>query len=312
MNDRLHELVEAYTVAFQDYFSEPQEPQEGALARAYELGRTALAEGLGVFEIAIVHSRVLASVLGRPLSDAERARLPEALERFFVEALSPFEMAHRGFREANGVLRRLNDMLEAQTKRIAHTLHDEATQLLASAHLGLADVAQKVPVERANELHNVRGILDQVEQRLRNLSHELRPPILDDLGLVPALEFLADSMSKRWGVPVRVQASIDGHLPVTIETTLYRIAQEALTNVAKHARATEAQVRLRRTTHKIVCSVHDDGIGLDAKAVVSRNAPRGLGLMTIKERVASLGGTFRLGPNEDRGTTLTVELPLEH
>lgn len=308
MSDRLHEFVEAYTVAFQEYLAEPQ---EAALARAYELGRTAFAEGLGVLEIAIVQSRVFARILGRPLSDAERARLPEALEKFFVEALSPFEMAHRGFREANSVLRRLNDMLEAQTKRIAHALHDDATQLLASAHLGLAELARKVPAERATELQNVRGMLDQVEQRLRNLSHELRPPILDDLGLVSALEFLADSVSKRWGFPVRVQASMNGVLPVTIETTLYRIAQEALTNVARHARATEAQVRLLRTTHKIVCSVVDNGIGVGAKTVVSGSAPRGLGLVTIKERVASLGGTFRLGPNEGQGTDLTVELPLE-
>lgn len=308
MNDRLRELAEAYAVAFQDYLAEPAEV---ALAGAYELGRTALAEGLGVLEIAMVHSRVVARILTRPLSDCERDRLPEALERFFVEALSPFEMTHRGFREANGILRRLNDMLEAQTRRIAHALHDEAAQLLASAHIGLAEVARKVPAETANELQDVRGMLDEVEKRLRNLSHELRPPILDDLGLVSALEFLADSMSKRWGLPVRVQASISGALPATIETTLYRIAQEALANVVRHAHATEAQVSLRRTMHNIVCSVRDNGTGLGAKGTASPNAQRGLGLVTIRERVASLGGTFRLGPNENRGTDLTVELPLE-
>jgi signal transduction histidine kinase len=309
VNERLQKLVDAYSVAFQDYLSEPQ---ERALTRAYELGRTALAEGLGVFEIAIVHSRISASVLARPLSDAERVRLPDALERFFVEALSPFEMAHRGFREANSVLRRLNEMLEAQAKRIASTLHDETAQLLASAHLGLADLARKLPAERGSDVQHVRGILDEAEQRLRNLSHELRPPILDDLGLVPALEFLADSVSKRWSVPVIVRASMNGDLPGTIETTLYRIAQEALTNVAKHAHATEARVHLRRTAHKVVCSVRDNGVGLGARGTISRSHRRGLGLVTIKERVASLGGTFRLDPNRGRGTTLTVELPLEH
>lgn len=309
MNDRVRDLVSAYSEAFEEYLTEPQ---EGALARAYELGRAALGEGLGVFDMATVHSRAVASLLERTLSDAERARLPEALERFFVEALSPFEMAHRAFREANSVLRRLNDMLEAQAKRIAHTLHDEATQLLASAHLGIADVAQKVPPERATELRNVRGILDDVELRLRNLSHELRPPILDDLGLVSALEFLADSVSKRWGLPVRVQASLQGDLPVTIETTLYRVAQEALTNAAKHARAGEAEVHVRRTAHTVVCAVRDDGIGINAKRAATPAAQRGLGLITIKERVAALGGTFHLGANEGRGTTLTVELPLEH
>src|SRR5439155_18135721 len=172
--------------ALEQYLSEPEEL---ALTRAYELGRKALAEGLGVLELATVHSRALAAVLERPLADTEKVLLLDALEKFFVEVLSPFEMAHRGFRDANVVLHRLNDVLEGQAKRIASALHDEASQLLASVHLALADVASRLPPERAEELQTARGLLDQIEQRLRNLAHELRPPILEDLGLVPALEF---------------------------------------------------------------------------------------------------------------------------
>lgn len=307
-NPEREQLVDAYAVAFENYLSEPA---EFALVRAYELGRTALAQRLGVLDIATVHSRVLATVLERPLADGDRARLLEASEKFFVEALSPFEMAHRGFREANSVLRRLTDMLEAQSKRIACALHDEAAQLLVPIHLGLVEVARKVPADVAKELQKMRGLLDAIEERLRNLSHELRPPILDDLGLVPALEFLSDSISKRWGLPVSVEASINRGLPATVETTLYRITQEALTNVAKHARASQAKVSLLRAPHAIVCSVRDDGIGFDTTSVANREGGKGFGLPEIRERVTALGGILRLGSNEDRGTNLTVEIPLE-
>ena len=145
-----------------------------------------------------------------PSSDGrlDRVQLSEAPERFFVEAISPFEIAHRSFRDANVVLHRLNDVLENQAKRIAYALHAEASQLVASVHLALADVATRLPSERVREIQSVRGLLDQIEDRIRRISHELRPTILDDMGLVPAIEFLADGISQRWGIPVTVRGSV--------------------------------------------------------------------------------------------------------
>jgi signal transduction histidine kinase len=199
-------------------------------------------------------------------------------------------------------------MLEGQAKRIAYALHDEAGQLLASVHLAVARAASELPPEKAKELSAVQVMLNQIDERLRNLSHELRPPVLEDLGLSPALELLADGVSKRWGLPVTVKAALNHYVPATVETTVYRITQEALTNAAKHARATRAEVDLWQTAHKIVCSVRDDGIGFDDTA---RRRRTGLGLVEIKERVAALGGVLRVGPNKDRGTDVTVEIPLE-
>ena len=297
-------LVDGYVAAFRTYVSDPG---EFALVRAYELGRAALIQGLGVLEMATLHSVALTSALDDSPQAADCRALLESSEKFLVEALSPFEMAHRGFREANTVLRRLNDMLEAQSKRIAYALHDEAAQLLVPLHLGLADASQKVAPEVANDLQALRGLLDEIEARLRNLSHELRPPILDDFGLVPALEFLCTSVSKRWGCPVKLHAAVDGPLAATVETTLYRITQEALTNVAKHARASQAHVSLLRRADAVICSVCDDGVGIGA--VEERP---GLGLSEIRERVLALGGTLRLGPGESRGTNLTVTIPLEY
>ena len=135
MNNRRPDLALDYAVALQHYLSEPEEP---ALARAHELGRQALTEGLGVLDMATLHSAAIALTLQRPLADCERARVLEGLEKFFLETLSPFEMAHRGFWEANVVLHRLNDVLEGQAKRIAAQLHDESAQLLASVHFALA------------------------------------------------------------------------------------------------------------------------------------------------------------------------------
>lgn len=308
MSERLETFGRDYSAALEQYLADPA---ESGLERAYELGRRALADGLGVLEMATVHSRALPAAVATAEDDGERLKRFEAVERFFVEASSPFEMAFLGFREANVVLHRLNDVLEGQARRIAHALHDEAAQLLASVHLAIADVGVRYP-DAAKSLNDVRGLLEGIEDRLRNLSHELRPPILEDLGLVAALEFLADSVSKRWGLAVTVNASIDGGVPATVETTLYRIIHEALINVVKHARATHADVALRREAQRIICSVRDDGVGLDVSVTEKGKARRqGLGLVEIQERTAALGGVLRVVPNAGRGTDLSVEIPLE-
>ena len=287
-----------------------EHPDEAVLERAYGLGREALASGYGVLDMATMHSQAMAAMLAS--SDGDRVQLSEALERFFIEAISPFEIAHRSFRDANLVLHRLNDVLENQAKRIAYALHAEASQLVASVHLALADVATRVPAERVREIQSVRGMLDQIEDRIRRISHELRPTILDDMGLLPAIEFLADGISQRWGIPVTVRGNVAGSLPLPVETALYRAAQEGLTNVARHARATCAEVSLCQSPQLITCSVRDDGKGCDPAVVLtSGGGRRGLGLVEIRERTAALGGTLRLVPRLEQGMDFIVEIPLE-
>jgi signal transduction histidine kinase len=303
-----NELENRYRGALQDYLAHPD---EALLERAYGLGRQALADGRGVLDMATTHSQALASVMASAESTDDRGRVSDSLERFFVEALSPFEIAHRSFRDANAVLHRMNDVLEDQAKRIAYALHGEASQLVASVHLALADVATRLPPDRVKEIQSVRGLLDQIEDRIRRISHELRPTILDDLGLVPAIEFLADGMSQRWGIPVTVRGTVGEGLPLTVETALYRAVQEGLTNVARHAQATQAEVTLQRSPVLITCAVRDDGRGIDPAAVGAAQGRRGLGLVEIRERMAALGGTLRLAPRADRGTEFIVEIPLE-
>jgi signal transduction histidine kinase len=305
MTDRV--VDERYRAALLQYLASPQET---ALVGGYEFGRRALGEGLGVLEMATIHAQAMAALLNHALTEDERSRLLGAQTTFFVEALSPFEMTHRAFRDANTMLRRLNDMLEGQAKRIAYALHSEAGQLLASLHLAIADAGRDLPPENATHLGKVRTLLIEIEERLRNLSHELRPPVLEDLGLGAALELLADSVGKRFGLPVSVSVSLKGDLPASIENTVYRITQEALTNTAKHAEATRAEVDVRQIDRKIVFSVRDDGIGFDGTGAFRKQRP-GLGLTEIRERVAALGGVVRLGLNNERGTDLTIEIPMD-
>jgi signal transduction histidine kinase len=297
-----------YECALREYLASPD---ESGLARAHEIGRQALADGLGLFHIAGAHARTTAALLNTGRGGRQRAELLESVERFLVEALSPFEMAHRGFWEGNTALRRLNEMLDAQAKRIASALHDEAAQLLASVHLALADLSRSLSPPQVADIGAVRGLLDQIERRLRNLAHELRPPILEDLGLVGAVEFLSSGVSKRWQLPVSVELSIPQKLPAVIETALYRITQEALANVVKHAKATRVEISLKAASHRVACSIRDNGVGFDAVAQTARTGARGLGLLEIQERTAALGGSVRFVPNQPSGTTLTVEIPFE-
>jgi len=301
-------LLRQYTHALEDHLAGGGET---ALQEAYELGRRALAEGLGVLDLASVHYEALMTMLLQRSVTEDFTLTVKAAANFFAESLSPFEMTHRGYREANIALRHLNEMLEEEAKRIAHALHDEAGQLLASVHLALEEVARELPPPAGDRLQKVRVLLDQIEVQLRRLSHELRPTILDDLGLFPALEFLATGISARTRIPISVEGSPEKRLPHIIETALYRIVQEALTNVTKHAQATRVTVCLQREDQSVRCSIRDDGIGFDPAVVLAPRIERGLGFVGIQERLNSLGGELQIVSFPGRGTELFITIPLE-
>jgi len=232
-------------------------------------------------------------------------------KNFFVESLTPFEMAYRGFHDATSALRRLNEKLEDEAKRIAHSIHDEAGQFLACVHIALEEVSRELPPNSRKHLDEIKQLLNQVEGQLRRLSHELRPTILDDLGLLPALEFLAEGVSSRSGVPIAVEGERGGRLPPAIETALYRAVQEALNNATKHAQAKSVTVRVRRDQRVVSCSVQDDGMGFDTSAMLARKGNRGLGLLGIREPVAVLAGTVQIKSEPAQGTEIIITVPLQ-
>jgi signal transduction histidine kinase len=197
---------------------------------------------------------------------------------------------------------------EEEARRIAHALHDEASQLLASVHIALDNLIQQVP-ERAGTLQEVHALLDRVEAQLRRLSRELRPTILDDLGLAPALEWLAQGLTERTGLPIAVVAPFE-RLPPEVETAAYRIVQEALTNVVRHARASKVQVEVRRDDSTVRAVIRDDGQGFDVAATLARRGDRGLGLIGMRERVESLGGTLSIESRPGRGSEVSFTIPV--
>jgi len=239
---------------------------------------------------------------------------PDALKRagiFFAECMSPFEMTHRAFGEANEALRHMNEALEEEVKGIAHALHDEAGQLLAAVHLALDQVVRDVDPLVQRRLGEVKGLLDEVGQQMRRLSHELRPTILDDLGLVPAIEFLAEGVAKRSGLRVSIQSTRRNRLPATLETILYRVVQEALQNVAKHARATSVKIRLQDSGKAVRCFIVDDGVGFNPGSSKAEAQERGFGLLGMREKLQPLGGTVRIDSAPEQGTKLSIVIPKE-
>jgi signal transduction histidine kinase len=287
---------------------------EKGLGSAYELGRNAMARNIGALDLVTVHHRVLAGMSSRVPSLAKRQRALKMSGQFLLDTLSPYEMRQRAYQDAVSALaaaRQLNERLEQEIKRIAHVVHDEAAQLLVAAHLAIADVMSEGGPEAGKQLLKVNDLLDQVGDRLRQLSHELRPTVLDDLGLVDGIRYLANSVSRRTHIPIDVTSSVRGRLPPAVEIGLYRAVQEALANVTKHSRARRVRIEIRKKRKRILCSVTDDGVGFDPAVLSSGNGIKGLGLIGIQERLKGLRGTFELRSQPGHGSTLHFAAPLE-
>lgn len=283
---------------------------EAGLGRAYELGRKAMTERKSLVEIVAIHHQALQRILREGRKEKRNGGLLRASADFLTESLSPYEMAHRGFQDAVKALRQFNEILEEEIKRIAYAVHDEAGQVLVAVHLALASLAAELP-DKQQQIRELEGLLNKVEQQLRRYSHELRPTVLDDLGWIPAIQFLAESVSKRTHLLIQVKAAFAGRLPGATETALYRIAQEALTNASKHAKATRVWIQVRREDGTLCCSIRDDGEGFDIRAVHAKGKRRGLGLIGIQERLNAVGGTLSINSAPGRGTKLLIRIPLE-
>jgi signal transduction histidine kinase len=201
------------------------------------------------------------------------------------------------------------DAREQEARRIARELHDQAGQMLASLHFGLEEVGAELRPEDRARISRLRAMVDEVEQQLRRISHEMRPPILDDLGLVPAIDFMARGLGQRSRLAVSVSGPA-ARLPVEIETNLYRIAQEALSNVVRHAGAQHAWVDLRVDRPEAVLEVRDDGGGFSAEEVLARKGERGIGFLGMQERAEALGGRLRVHSTPGAGTVVRVTVPL--
>ncbi len=199
---------------------------------------------------------------------------------------------------------------EEERRTIARELHDEIGQVLTAIKVELA-VAERglTAAGFGGALTEVRSITDRALQTVRDLSHLLHPAQLDDLGLPAAVDGLLRNLSRGTGVATElVQDYMEDRLAPEVEASVYRIVQEALTNVARHADAKSCRVYLQRLPNTLLVTVEDDGKGFDPTSTAT-DGERGLGLFGIQERVAGFRGTFHLESAPGKGTRLTVELP---
>jgi signal transduction histidine kinase len=217
------------------------------------------------------------------------------------------------------LLRQSVQVQEEERKRIARELHDGIGQTFTALALGLSGVEEMMPrdmnLARA-QVGNLKELSTRAIAEMRHLVADLRPPQLDDLGLVPALHWLADEWRDRLSIDVHVQVIGHRHrLSPEVETVLFRIAQEALTNVAKHAHAQQTIIKLAfhqdQTQSRVELIVQDNGVGMTPEQVTHRQVPhQGWGLAGIQERASLVGGTFDIDSAPGHGTRLTIHIPL--
>jgi signal transduction histidine kinase len=219
------------------------------------------------------------------------------------QSLVTAEQRHESQRE---ILRRVVETQEAERRRIARELHDDTGQALASVLIGLRRAEElEDPAEMRQVLADLRETIAASVRDLRALAVELRPTALDDFGLGAALERLADTFGRRTGLAIDLHvAGIEHRLPEATETALYRIVQESLNNVAKHAGAGRASVVLQGLGDRAVLVIEDDGRGFDPGG-----PSPGLGLVSMRERAELVGGTIRVDSRDGGGTTVAVEVP---
>ena len=226
-------------------------------------------------------------------------------ETFATRAAVAVELSQRVARD---VVRRVVQAQELERQRLARELHDETGQALTSILLGLK------PLEEALADHPARADLAELRehvvtalQDVRRLAVELRPAVLDDFGLVPALERLIESFAEQSEIRVDFHSALgDMRLPSEVESTLYRIVQESLTNIVKHADAHNISVSLSRRASTVAAVIEDDGAGFDQRAVSAES----VGLIGMRERMALLDGRLEIESRPGAGTTVVAEVPL--
>jgi len=214
------------------------------------------------------------------------------------------------------LLAQLVSAQEDERRRVARELHDSLGQHLASLGVRLDTLRVRVgdAHELAAQIEELQAHAALIDEEVDRLAMELRPVALDDLGLDAALRRQIEAWAKDVGIPADIHTrGVDSRLPEPVETTVYRVVQEALTNVRKHARASRASIVVERRGQELVAIVEDDGVGFATDDVESESSPRRLGLLTMAERAALVGGRLEVESKLGHGTTVYLRVPLhEH
>jgi len=259
----------------------------------------------------------------RPGSEDEfpiEASISQALEdgrRYFTVILRDISVRKQAEdtllasqRELRELSARVLEAREDEKARIARELHDELGQLLTALKMDLSWLRERVrDAETAPRLEEMGRLLDQTVSSTRRISADLRPLMLDDLGLADAASWLVDDFGKRYGIASRIEINADGgleHLSKNVSTTVYRAIQESLTNIARHSGARNAWVLLAAADGSLEVEVEDDGRGIAPEDLAKS---RSLGLKGMRERIAFIGGSFEVARAPRGGTRLRIRVP---
>ncbi|QBD82295.1 sensor histidine kinase [Ktedonosporobacter rubrisoli] len=278
--------------------------------------------------VSVAFNFVLLQIAFRPLTDLarvmKRVQAGERTLRAPITGMDPQadQLAHtlnvmlEAIDEANRlrVTQSINAM-EQERKRIARELHDETSQVLTSLLISLAVLEESTTTQEARDrIADTRKLAHQTLRAIRNLSIDLRPSTLDDLGLLPALRWYIKEYQQKFPISVEFQATgFKARLSPEMETALYRIVQESLTNIARHSQAHNASITLEEEPDAVHATIIDDGHGFDAEQLEKMPGPgqeRGWGLVGMKERATLLDGSLTISSTIGRGTTIDVRIPL--
>jgi signal transduction histidine kinase len=295
------ELLGPYSEALRAYL---EGAQNAALLQARELGNRALMSGLCAAEMCAIHHESLRGI-GIPVTSgaqqlAERSDSMTAAATFLAESLMAFSVDQQELRLLNTALRRQNDRLEGELRRVSRIVYDEALQLVSATRLMLAGAHLEPPPA-------VWNLLERLEEQLTSCSGSLQPRLLEDLGLASAIQFLSRRFAADCQFDVTADAAI-GPVPAPIGIALYRSVLEALTNVHRHARASRVQIRLCQDCSVIRCSIRDDGIGFDISSALSQAEVQGSGFVFIQESLRLVGGTLVVDSVPGGGTELRISI----
>jgi len=234
----------------------------------------------------------------------------------------PFWREHQDFSSAVSLLsRKLIRTAEDERKRVSHELHDQCGQTLTALQYSMEALGKSMPedcTQTRAEIGNLSKLLMQLSNEIREITYSLRPALLEQIGLVSALQNLVFEFSKKQPqIEVSASYNLDKKILDRLDEdtvlVLYRVCQECLNNILKHAKASHVIIRLESRESHVVLNMGDKGVGFDpwVKMSISKGRNQGIGLLGIRERVAELGGKFTLSAKVGVGTFITIELPIE-
>jgi len=212
------------------------------------------------------------------------------------------------------LLRKVISAQEDERRRLARELHDETSQTLSALAMKIETALAAWPTNASRDrLIEARSLTVRTLEELHRLIFDLRPSVLDDLGLLSAIRWYAERHLERRGITVRFEFSgVEVRMPPELETALFRVAQETITNIAKHARAETVLIQILERDDQIAIEIEDDGEGFDPASLPPPAArERGLGLLGMRERVELFGGTIEIDSAPGRGTRVAIAVPLQ-